>query len=543
MSGTQPQPPGGGALDIDSLRAAMTEASLIVHNPPDIPIPSQVLGICAVPEEYADQHKYGWMVADFLAWKTLLYHTWLSSLDISMFLENIGLEDEGSIPKVLGTNNDHITQLSSDPKEFATALYEYIGDRAKVADEQKTTLFIMIFGPVTPEQDLCVDFDGRKAFITTSKIREVIRNAVNHDTLPVVLMTPSPFTGGWMCRPSLFVPSSFTWENMMRTIAKSCGAAFADSLVDLYSTKSSPLLSAEQRSKFKYDDIMPIWPTDAQRNLFHMFKRKVHETLGQRMAVLGAKHCLNMDANKDAWAVLARRKGRSLVDFWAKKWTAPEVMDIDGVDRYPFLGEAFGGTRASQTWHIQYLAGNELATCPRDWSSNTTGITKDLFSGFLKNDKPNEETIKRVFDAIEFRASSMILAQVLVNGLSLPIPKGVKCRYWLDMSSVDGYLDDTFYHKFQLAFSNVHNLFDQIAVFPGERRHDFKHVRFLRPSRWLAAAIAAKFTDASDQKITDFIRKSVAPLIQQIRGTQTALLLENPSVTRLGFDWIASLEF
>lgn len=55
------------------LQAAMSDATLICHAPPDFPSEAEILGVCAVSAENADQNKYGWVVADFLHWK-LLFH-------------------------------------------------------------------------------------------------------------------------------------------------------------------------------------------------------------------------------------------------------------------------------------------------------------------------------------------------------------------------------------------------------------------------------------------------------------------------------------
>lgn len=83
MSTFESPPPSGGLITLDTLQAAATEASLIIHNQPDFPVNSKVLGICAVPEEHADSSKYGWMVADFLAWKTILYGVGARSSQVS----------------------------------------------------------------------------------------------------------------------------------------------------------------------------------------------------------------------------------------------------------------------------------------------------------------------------------------------------------------------------------------------------------------------------------------------------------------------------
>ena len=50
------------------LREALPDASIILHTPPDVPSDVGVLGICGLSSANASQDRYGWMVADFLAW-------------------------------------------------------------------------------------------------------------------------------------------------------------------------------------------------------------------------------------------------------------------------------------------------------------------------------------------------------------------------------------------------------------------------------------------------------------------------------------------
>lgn len=64
-------PGGPPAVSLASLQAAASESSLIIHNPPDIPLNAEVIGVCAVPQEYADHNKYGWIVGDFMSWKAI----------------------------------------------------------------------------------------------------------------------------------------------------------------------------------------------------------------------------------------------------------------------------------------------------------------------------------------------------------------------------------------------------------------------------------------------------------------------------------------
>ncbi|KAM7209651.1 hypothetical protein V8F20_000054, partial [Naviculisporaceae sp. PSN 640] len=542
MSNTRPQPPGGGPITLNILQSAATEATLVVHNPPDVPANSQVLGICAVPEEYADPNNYGWMVADFVAWKAIFYGTWLSSLNIANFLDGSRLPAEMT-QKVLGIQNDHIGEIPTNSMECATALFTRISERAQEANKNGTCLLLMFFAPTTAEQDVCIDFggpEGAKAFLTTEKIRGVIRDAVGHDELPVVLLTPSPFTGGWVCNPSLFArpnASVTSIDSLIRFVSKSCGAVFANRIIRFHTTRGTPFISDAEREKVRYDDMMPIRPTEEQLSSLHDVHRKIHETLEHRLSVLAGKHSFNFDTAKDNWITYGPRKSFPLAK-WQARWNRSADRIYDENAGFPFLGEAFGGTRASQLFHIKYLVFIELQTCPGDWDRPVTGGTRDLFMKFMEQNNPDEDTIKRVFDAVEYRSSSMTMAQILVKGFGLPLPDGLRCRYWTDKTAED---DNVLYRKLQLAFSEIHNLFDYVALLPGETRHEYKDLRFWRPSRWMAASIASHFAGGSNQDIVEFVQEKVAPLMRLVNATQKSLLLEDDSIKQLGSKWIASL--
>ncbi|KAK4216621.1 hypothetical protein QBC37DRAFT_310002, partial [Rhypophila decipiens] len=540
MSAPHPLPPGGDltSIGVDVLRAGATEASLVVHNPPDIQSNCEVLGICAVPEEYSDPKMYGWIVADFLAWKTLFYGTWLSSLDIAHALQG-GSYTEEMVNKVLGANKDHITALPTDSQECVETLFKSISERAQEADKKGASLLVMIFAPTTPEQDVVIEFGGmpgKKAYLTTEKIRAVIQDSVKHDHLPVILMTPSPLTGGWLCNPSLFLGPNGDITHVSQFIAKSCGAAFANRIIKLYTTRGSPFLSDYQKKAVKYDDLMPIRPSATQLGSLHEFHRKIHEALEHRLCNLAGKHSFVFDS--DNWQeTYASRNGFPL-EKWEARWTRTGVSADEENDGFSFLGEVFGGSRASQLFHISYLACIETQTCPGDWQRPGAYTTRELFDYVRMTENPREDTVKRVFDAIEYRSSCITISQILVKGLGLPVPDGVKCRYWVDDEKA---FDDSVYNKLQRAFAEIHNLFDQVALLPGETRHDYKAVRFLRPARWLAACIAHHFADGSGEEIAEFVQLKIAPFMRLIRTTQDGLLRENDTIQQLGVQWITSL--
>lgn len=438
--------------------------------------------------------------------------------------------------QLLGKDGMDFASLPPHNDEFIVAFLKEVAARAKNADKRKTKLLIMVFAPVTPEQDICIDFspDGTKKlkFLAKETIRRAIQDAVGHDKLPVILMTVSPLTTGWACNASLFPgATTFPSANSLQSISRACGAIFADSFMKAFSKRSGPLFTEEQRALLKYEDIMPIGPSDQQKALLYMFQRMVHETLENRMSLSRKTHAPQPDT--DAWVTLSERTGISYdVCFETKRPTdGPDANDMFST----FLGDAFGGTQESQIFHLKYLIAMDLETCPGDWTRQVTGIAATKLNEFMNTVNPSLEQVQSVFDIIEFRGSAMIMAQVVAKALDLPIP-GDKCRYWMDKTG-----NDHLYEKLQLGFGPILNLLDKPAVFPWEHRHAFKHVRFYRPSRWLAACVAQKFANASEDAIIKFIAQDVAPIIRTIRETQFELLKTHKSVVEAGMNWIRSL--
>ncbi len=480
-------------------------------------------------------------------WAHVRFQTWLSSLDIPDFLarvDNVDETNDGTLDKILGNATDDMIALPNDNERFVTTFLERLATSARQAVAKKTALVVIVLAPVTPEQDICVDFGGKKIYLTAERLCEAITVAVeNTQAPPVTLVTPSPFTGGWLCRPSLMNNSgSLTTITMMRDIAKSCGGAFANAFISSFTKGDSPIMTEAQREKLEYSDPMPLNSTPEQIRALHQFQRQIHESLEQRCSGFAQEHgfILKPSAARgpfsfvDSWTQYGPRKGRPL-DVWANRWPSPRPT-IDDPHRFEFLGEAFGGTKDSQFFHLKYLAAIELDTCPGDWDRQVGGITRDLLSNFTQRLMPGEDDVKRVLDTIEYRSSCMITAQMVVKAFGLPLPDGLKCRYWHD--KMDG-VSDEYYKNLRFAFSAVLNLFDQAALLPGENRHEYKNVRFWRASRWLSAAIASQFEGA--KTIENFVQNNVAKLIAKIRETQKTLLVENPAVSRAGRIWIAAL--
>lgn len=427
-----------------------------------------------------------------------------------------------------------IRYLLPHKMQFLNDFLNQVAAHARDADARKTTLFIMVFAPVSNDHDICVSFDtSEPVFVTTDMIRSTIQNSVGRAELPVVLMTVSALTAGWLCRPSLFpVSGNLTNKGIVNITAKSCGGVFADVHMDSFvKTSTTPLLTTEERAKMPYEDMMPVGPNAEQTARLHLFQGKIHEVLKQRFSADAMKAGILYDSIADGGMELRPKIGAPL-SF------SNGVCSSELSDNHPgleFLGDAFGGTIESQIFHLKYLVNIELRTCYGDWTIGATGITKQLFGEFTTNNSLEMDTVKRVFDALEFRGSSMALTLMLAIAFNLPRPVD-KCRSWEGNTQ-----DDSFYAAVHAAQSDIQGLFGRPAVFPGERRHDFNHVRFHRASKWLSTCVAKFFTDRPIGDIKAFVRDELAPFFKLLREAQAQLLNENPAIDAAGTAWLTSL--
>ncbi|KAK5660687.1 hypothetical protein OQA88_12051, partial [Cercophora sp. LCS_1] len=533
-----------GGAGMAKFLGAASEAGVIIHGPPDVPKDAEIMGFCAVSENFARTGKYDWIVNDFLRWKLAFSNMsktqyWYSATDMLAFEKNSGVDP------ALKTAGDkllrEVSYLLPSNIQFMKNLMTQVAAHAQVANARKTALLVMVFAPVSADRDICIDLEIRpgmeRVFVSTEMIRETVRNAVGHENLPVTLMTVSPFTSGWLCRPSLFPASGCTSEkDIIDLVAKSCGGVFADALMNAFIKKSTtPLLTDEQRAGIPYEDIMPVGPTEEQTGLLHVFQRDIHEYLEKRLCANAKKTNIDFRPATDAWPF--SRTGIPL-SVWQESVDGANLrqnQDDENPAGFGFLGYAFGGAKESQIFHLKYLAGIDLDTCAGDWVGTATGTTLGLFRAFMGYLNPTLHDFKRVFDALEFRGSSMALAVMLAKAFKLPAPG--PCRFW--EGTID---DDSLYARVCAAKTVVRDVFGDPAVFPGERRHDFNHVRFHRASHWLSTCIGFAFADRPLDDVKSFVDKDIGPFVNKLRDTQGDLLIKNPAIAAAGKAWFAALE-
>ena len=448
-------------------------------------------------------------------------------------------------------NDPHISRVTAKPDEqedgiavckdgtqFAINFLQMVQTRAQIARQRKATVFIMVFGPVSATQDLCIGMDGAQPIILNmDKIQEAIHRAAADKNVPrAIIMTSSALTAGWTCRPLLSGTTRMDRNHLlMQMLVHSCGSAFGSSIIEEFTKILTPFLSAQGRGKFRYSDLMPLRPSALQIDSYHRFYTKINETLKNRFCALATEHEFNFhDPQSDAWSLLGR--GIRPLSYWAGQWHANQTLGSNGFD---FLGDSYGGQILTQVHHLKYLVDFELRTCAGDWNNQSTGATRSMFEQFstLPASLIGKEHCVQVLNALEYRASCMALAEITVKVFNLVKPNGKTCRFWND-EPVD---DDPLYRKRQKAFAMLHGYFPSMTLPPGEHHNEFLAVRFSRPSRWLAASIAVSLASHPDQEMEAFIKTCIGPFFLSIRRQQFELLKDDQTIKRYGIAWLKSI--
>lgn len=436
--------------------------------------------------------------------------------------------DERPVESIFGQQRDHVQQVKPGGAEMVDVFLQQVRERAIVADKTGKALVIVYMGPVTPEQDLCIDV-AENAFVTAGQIRNAVNDSINGRELSVILVTTSLFTGGWLCKPALNGSTSLSSElerngTFFRLVAKNTGCAFASRHINKFTCKETPLLTEEERARVRYHDIMPTAPSVQQTSKKSELHQDIHKSLQCCFDDLPDFHHFEFDVKYDGWTEMAPRTGRDLSQ-WAVNTHRERALPDGNHDRehekwvhdnshgFQLIGTRFGGIRSSQVHHLKLLVTLERNTCPGDWKGIETGETSRLFNDFLKlsESEISDVQYKLIFDIVEFRASLNKLAQFLAayHGLSRS-NTGESARFWIEPTGKDlvylGQLNKAF-GLIRFLAPPPDDMVSGFALSRGSVQHDFHKVRYWRPSLWLAAAIVGKHSVGS----AEWIKRDLFP--------------------------------
>ncbi|OTA91342.1 hypothetical protein M434DRAFT_13213 [Hypoxylon sp. CO27-5] len=540
------------------------DATFVTHTIPDISPNSGIIGLCTVPAERAGMDDLGWHLADFLAWKALLCgethpnaQTWMALCDVASIVNaNPELYAHGKDHRIVSsaavasshTDEDgNIQQRADDIKvqssaeklraDFTIALSE----KLKIAQAKGYPLVIIICGPTTVEQDI---FFG-KTELQNLLGSNVIRHVLGHDA-DAIVVTPALFSAGWQVNPSFCrKPARKLAADRTEFLARQFGGVFAKEHVTTFIGWKSPLLDYDQVDERERRSLFPnpVLPDDEQKQTFNALKVKLHKALAGRLSAGHGDHSFHFDAMTDDWESLIGPRMHKPLSHYGQKWAKLEggSASVVGPDELGFLGSAFGGNRTSQLNHIKHLVKESFVAWPGYWRLLAGRNVKKTLKTFLADQTPDTRLCHEIFNVMEHRATSAVLADMTVACFDFPRPYEVRCRDWEEsrwlheMSDVDRKAATKVYAEITQYIPGVY-------VPPGVNPNHLSPIQTALqvPVSYLTVALCLRYLTSSPGLRMEAARR-IHKFLEEIKARQAALLLGDSEVQEMFTAWLRSI--
>ncbi|CAJ2504083.1 Uu.00g114770.m01.CDS01 [Anthostomella pinea] len=467
------------------------DATFVTQALPDIHPDSGIVGLCAVPSDRAGMEDMGWHIADFLAFRTLLNgknhpkaQTWLSQSDIAgLVREHPERYVHGKDRRVVGpasetatikqkngdVDREDNTRVVSSIEQLKAAFLAAIREKAAIVKKHKYPLVIIVCGLTSLEQDIFFeksstddtetgpenddgqengaeqDIKSERGSLTgqggqgghdveaaTRCTNSEIRNEAGED-IEAILITPALFSAGWQVNASFCrSPATATHADRTDFLARQFGGIFAKVLVEQFLGWKCPMLDAEKVDQADEGFPGPAKPSEEVRTRIDNLKTKVQSYLVGRFSTHHQDHSFSFDIEKDDWAMLIGERKHASLDTIKERWEKVESLGAtqSNQDNLAFLGTAFGGTRSSQLNHIKHLIKESFEAWPGYWATGFGQNAKRIFEKFMNTVAPEILDCHEIFNVLEHRATTSVLADMIVQYLNLHKPNEDRCRDW-----------------------------------------------------------------------------------------------------------------
>ncbi|KAI1124198.1 hypothetical protein F5Y10DRAFT_280348 [Nemania abortiva] len=440
-------------------RDQVLRLSFITQTIPNIHRYAGIVGLCTVPEDKADMNNLGWHIADFLAFRALLCgdnppkaQTWLSMCDISALVEAapqaythgkdkrlvgsaVRLEHHGGGSGIAEREDDIQVETSAEAlkEKFISAAKE----KLKIAEKYKYPLLLIICGLTSLEQDIFFGKLDTDHQYTMKDLRHELGDSISN--VEAMVVTPSLFSAGWQINASFGrLDSPIGGDNRAEFLARQFGGIFAQDLVKFFLGWNCPAIDdAKVDARIRRERFPgPVVPSDEVNALISQLKIKIQSYLVGGLSNFHMDHSFSFNKSRDEWEKLIERRERShdhrALECYEQKWKKlPSAQSLNPTNEgFSFLGNAFGGTRDSQLNHIKCLIEESYLAWPDYWALNFGQETKKDLERFMNTERPGDLECHEIFNVLEHRARTSILADTIVQYFDLPMPHNQRCRDW-----------------------------------------------------------------------------------------------------------------
>ncbi|KAI1654693.1 hypothetical protein F4813DRAFT_398838 [Daldinia decipiens] len=539
------------------------DASFVTHTIPDISPDSGVIGLCAVSHERAGTDDLGWHIADFLAFKALLCgethskaQTWLSQCDVVSIVKDypehyVHGKDHRLVNVAAASSSytdrhgshqkrDDEIKVESSAEKLIEDFLMALSDKSRLAEGKGLPLVIIICGLTTLEQDVFFGNTDPKLQVTSERMREVLGKHVD-----AIVITPALFSAGWLVNPSFCQPPARRMRaDRTEFLARQFGAIFAKDVVESFLSWSCPFIDWDQLDKEKKDGRFPgpAKPSQQQQDAIVAFKVKIHNTLASRLSAGHGDHSFSFEADNDDWQKLVGPRQHKPLSYFKQKW---EKLGVGAVatgneQRLEFLGGAFGGNRKSQERHIKHLVYDSFAAWPGYWVLPFGRSARAAFHMFLGNDHPDYRDCHEIFNIIEHRSTSAVVADMCLKYFGFSKPYEERCRDWDEPKWIKESTDSTHLAVNRL-FGEISKCIPSVNMPPGVNPNHLSVIqrRLEVSASYLSVAIHNHFLTRTGSPLA--IVKSISDFFEEIKGRQTELLLKDPALHDKCSIWLNSI--
>ncbi|KAI1343426.1 hypothetical protein F5Y15DRAFT_370025 [Xylariaceae sp. FL0016] len=511
----------------------------------------------------------GHHIADFLAFRAILNHKgrqraqfWLSQTDIQKRVEDcpktyVHGNDKRVVDKATDIkrfkykrewhhrfdNIKYEPSINSLKKNFLDAVKEKAEVVHGMSKEHDLFLGIIVCGLTSTDQDIFfgeqeIDYNSR---LTAEEIRSAIPEPVN-----TVLITPALFSAGWQVNPFFCSsPVQRRRGDRIEFLARQFGGTFTKDIVAQFLGWDNPLLDTTKIDgsiREVRDSPAPVRLTNAQEACKNALELKIHSSLLGRLSPLPRDHSFSFDDAKDEWVQLIgmRREVPLTVqegnrDSHERYWNiVPKLEDTDVQpvqDGFEFLGNAFGGSRASQLYHIEHVINESFANFPTHWASEHGKKLKGDFLQFLSDPgrHNHEPTVREIFSSLEHRATAATVGDRIVQSLDLPKPLDKWCRH-LTFHEGPNYVDIGAWNDLKRSLSHPY-------VPPGV---NFNHLSRIQAPFFLWTLYVGTAVGKCDDKAD--VLKKIKELLSRVEEQQIRHLLHDHDLRDMCKAWLESID-
>ncbi|KAF3064825.1 hypothetical protein GL218_02375 [Daldinia childiae] len=414
-----------------------------------------------------------------------------------------------------------------------------LSDKSRLVKGKGLPLVIIICGLTTPEQDVFFGKTDPKFQVTSEQMREALGEHAD-----VVVITPALFSAGWLVNPTFCQPPARKMRaDRTEFLARQFGAIFAKDVVESFLSWSCPFIDWDQLDKKKDGRFPgPAKPSQQQQDAIVAFKVHIHNTLAGRLSAGHRDHSFNFEADNDDWQKLVGPRQHKPLSHFKQKWEKLGVgaMASAKEQRLEFLGGAFGGNKKSQEKHIKHLVYDSFTAWPGYWALPFGRSARAAFYMFLGNHHPDYRDCHEIFNIIEHRSTSAVVADMTLKYFGFSKPYGERCRDWDEPKWIKESTDSTHLAVNRL-FGEISNYIPRVNVPPGVNPNHLSVIqrRLEVPASYLSVAIYNHFLTRTGSSQT--VVKSISGFFEEIKGRQTELLLKDPMLHDKCSIWLDSI--